>query len=104
MLPPRHRDGSRYKMESCMVEAVIHLAPSAVEGNGKLTPPGMRPRRSPPVWRRPRVLLASFAFLLIGAIVLVKLATPTAPPAAPTPASAALIAHGQIVPARQARV
>ena len=87
-----------------MVEPVIHLAPTApVESNGKLTPPGLRPRRSPPVWRRRRILVASFTFL-IGAVVLVKLAMPTAPPVAPTLTSAALLAHGQIIPARQARV
>jgi hypothetical protein len=29
------------------------------------------------VWRRPRILVASFTFFLIGVVVLVKLAIPT---------------------------
>lgn len=87
-----------------MVESVIHFAPAPpIESNGKVTPPG-RLRRSPPGWRRPRVVLASLAVLLIGAVVLVKLATPTAPPPTSAPTSVVLLAHGQIVPARQAHV
>jgi multidrug efflux pump subunit AcrA (membrane-fusion protein) len=68
--------------------------------DGKLT----RPRRSPPIWRRPRIVLAGFVMLLIAALVLVKLAASTPPPATPTPASAPLLAHGQVTPSRQARV
>jgi hypothetical protein len=92
-------------MEFCVVETLIELPPSPpVERNGKLSFPGKRPRRAPPVWRRPRVVLAVIGLLLIGAVVLVKLAPPGTPPPASTLTNAALLAHGQIVPARQARV
>jgi multidrug efflux pump subunit AcrA (membrane-fusion protein) len=92
-------------MEFCVVELVIHPAPlPPLESNGKLTPPGPRRRRAPPVWRRPRIVLAILGLLLVGVVAVVKLATPTVPPAAPVPTNVALLAHGQIVPARQARV
>jgi multidrug resistance efflux pump len=42
--------------------------------------------------------------VVLLALVLSRLATPSAPPAAPTQTTVPLLAHGQITPARQARV
>ena len=74
-----------------------------VETNGKV-PTRRPPRRPVAVWRRPRILVAGLGVLLVVALLLARLATPSTPPPAQTASSAALIAHGQITPARQARV
>jgi multidrug efflux pump subunit AcrA (membrane-fusion protein) len=59
------------------------------------------PRR--PLLRSPRVLLGGLGVLLILGVIGV-LASLQSPPVAPPPTSAPLVAHGQIVPARQAHV
>ena len=62
-----------------------------------------RPRTA--VWRRRWVLLIVLAVLLIAAVVLAVSRSASTPPVAPTkPTSAPLIANGQILPQRQARV
>jgi biotin carboxyl carrier protein len=61
-------------------------------------------RSRPAVWRRRRVQVIGLGVLLLGA-VLVLTRSQSAPPAPATPQPAApLIAHGQILPAHQARV
>ncbi len=66
--------------------------------------PVHRTRTRPPWWRRRRTLLLGLGLLLLAAIVL-AVTRPQSPPPLPAPqASAPLIAHGQIVPAQQARV
>jgi multidrug efflux pump subunit AcrA (membrane-fusion protein) len=70
---------------------------------GASPPPPHASRR--PVWRRPRVLLTVLGALLALGVAGVALSSRTAaPPPAATPTSSALVAHGQIMPARQARV
>lgn len=66
--------------------------------------PRMRPpRRS--AWRSRRLLLIGLVVLLLGVVALVEIRQQSQPPApAVTPAAAPLIAHGQILPAQQARV
>jgi multidrug efflux pump subunit AcrA (membrane-fusion protein) len=62
-------------------------------------------RRGPPLWRRRAVLLIGLGLLLLVVLAVAVMRSQSAPsmPAAPQEA-APLIAHGQILPARQARV
>jgi biotin carboxyl carrier protein len=72
-------------------------------GLGLQAPPQAPQRR--PLWRRPRVLLGILGLLLLFGIAAAAVNSRSAAPAVVTaPASTALIAHGQIMPARQARV
>jgi multidrug resistance efflux pump len=53
---------------------------------------------------RRRWLLVGAGVLLVVGLLAVLVRQPSTPPPTPTPVSAALVAHGQITPARQARV
>lgn len=63
------------------------------------------PKRRPPMWRRKRVIVIVLGVLVLGAIVLrLVLSQPAPSPASPAPVAAPLVAHGQLLPARQAHV
>jgi multidrug efflux pump subunit AcrA (membrane-fusion protein) len=86
-----------------MAEPILNLAPNPTV-NGKFASPGSPRRRSTPPWRRRRVILACLGVLLVLAVALARLlATPTPPPVV-TSVAVGLLAHGQVTPARQARV
>jgi multidrug efflux pump subunit AcrA (membrane-fusion protein) len=63
------------------------------------------PRRSIPLWRRRRLQLLVLALTLVVAVALVLARSqPQSSTQVAAPAAAPLVAHGQILPARQARV
>jgi len=86
-----------------MAEPNLNLAPNPTV-NGRFASPGSPRRRSTPLWRRRRVILASLIVLLVLAVALARLAATPAPLPPATPAPVGLLAHGQVTPARQARV
>jgi multidrug efflux pump subunit AcrA (membrane-fusion protein) len=98
-------------MEDCEGKAVIVEPPdkAADLSNGPAHVVRRRPqwlrRGKAPAWRRRGVLFAGLGILLV-AVVILGITRSQSAPAAPTatPATAPLIAHGQIVPAQQARV
>jgi multidrug efflux pump subunit AcrA (membrane-fusion protein) len=63
-------------------------------------------RRRPPPWRRGRVVLGAALVVLLMAAVAVKvlIVELAPPPSTAAPVVAPLVAHGQIMPARQAHV
>jgi multidrug efflux pump subunit AcrA (membrane-fusion protein) len=62
------------------------------------------PRVGRPLWRRGRLLLVLMALLLVSAVVLVVNRSQSAAPPPPLAVAAPLVAHGQVMPARQAHV
>lgn len=57
-----------------------------------------------PLWRRGRLTLVVLVLLLISAVVLVLTRSQPAAPVTSVPVAAPLVAHGQVMPARQAHV
>ncbi|HLZ28462.1 MAG TPA: efflux RND transporter periplasmic adaptor subunit [Chloroflexota bacterium] len=71
--------------------------------DSKLPRPG--PRRPAVWWRRRRVVVGGLGLLVLATIVTVMLSARSAAPAPiAAPVTAALVAHGQVVPVQQARV
>jgi biotin carboxyl carrier protein len=57
-----------------------------------------------PLWRRGQLLLIVVVLLLVSVVVLVVNRSQSAAPAPTVPVAAPLVAHGQVMPARQAHV
>jgi multidrug efflux pump subunit AcrA (membrane-fusion protein) len=101
------RDVSKFAMEDCGGSPMV-LDPVqprvALDGSPSL-PRIARVQPRPAWWRRRRWQIAGLALLvvIVGVVLSAQRSPAPGPSASPTP-STALIAHGKIMPARQARV
>src|SRR4051794_11741039 len=100
-LPRWHRGASRSVTDDCEDNSMI-LQPGTTEFRANGT--HQLPHVGRPLWRRGRLLLVLMALLLVGAVVLVVNRSQSAAPAPTVPVAAPLVAHGQVLPARQAHV
>src|SRR5947207_9107063 len=96
-----HRGASRSVMDDCEDDSMI-LQPGTTEFRANGT--HQLPHVGRSLWRRGRLLLVLIALLVVSAVALVVNRSQSATPASPVFVAAPLVAHGQVMPARQAHV